>query len=111
MAWSVCDWFTKRPGKGVTYLALRELRGRRLALGALFFLEDGEDEACADDGDEPNELGLEDLLLALEDAALENADGEPSLESDDCEDRGAEDAVEEFHGGRRNLASGAGGAR
>ena len=53
------------------------------ALGLRVFLEDGEDEAGADDGQEPDELGLPDLLLALVEAALEHADGEPGLEGDD----------------------------
>jgi hypothetical protein len=71
--------------------------GGGAALSAVVFLKDGEDDARPEDGDEPDELGLPDFLLALVDAATENASGEPGLERDEGEDRGSDEEIEGVH--------------
>jgi len=73
--------------------------GRRCfaALGALFFLQNREDKAGADNRDEPNELCLQDFLFALEDVASEHAIRKPRLERNERQERCHEDAVEEVH--------------
>ena len=74
---------------------------RGASVGACFFLKDGKDEAGADDRQKPNELGLQDLLAALEHLAAEDANGEPNLESDEASNDGADGNFEKTHDERR----------
>src|SRR6187397_2719000 len=66
-------------------------------LGLRVFLEDRENKAGADDGQEPDELRLPDLLLALVEAALEDAHREPCLEGHEGEQGDGDQDLEEVH--------------
>ena len=74
---------------------------RWVSIGGCFFLKDGKDEAGADDRQKPDELGLQDLLAALEHLAAEDADGQPNLESDEASNDAADGNFEKTHNDRR----------